>query len=162
VSALTSVVAVLVLLGAALMAGVFFAFSSFIMKALGRLPAAQGIGAMQAINVVVLNPVFLGVFMGTALLALAIIVLGLLQWGHPAAAFYLGAGASYLGGTFLVTVSRNVPLNDRLAACPAGSPDSGAEWQSYLRHWTRWNHLRSVAAFAAVLLLILGLRSAVA
>ena len=37
-------------IGCAMMAGVF-AFSSFVMKALARLPAEQGVAAMQAINV---------------------------------------------------------------------------------------------------------------
>jgi uncharacterized membrane protein len=53
-------------IGSGLIAGVFFAFSSFVMKALDRIPAAQGIAAMQSINVVVLNPLFLGVFLGAA------------------------------------------------------------------------------------------------
>ena len=52
-------------LGAGLVAGIFFAFSTFVMGALGRLPQAAGISAMQSINVVVINPVFLSVFMGT-------------------------------------------------------------------------------------------------
>jgi uncharacterized membrane protein len=52
--------------GAGLVAGIFFAFSSFVMKALDRLPPAQGIAAMQSINVAVLNPWFLGAFLGTA------------------------------------------------------------------------------------------------
>ncbi len=43
-------------LGSALVAGVFFAFSTFVMKALGRLQPEQGIAAMQSINVTVLNP----------------------------------------------------------------------------------------------------------
>ena len=38
-------------LGCAMMSGVFFAFSTFVMKALARLPAEQGVAAMQAINV---------------------------------------------------------------------------------------------------------------
>ena len=54
----------LVCVGAGLVGGVFFAFSAFVMKALAELPAAQGIQAMQRINVVVLNPLFLGVFVG--------------------------------------------------------------------------------------------------
>jgi len=37
-------------LGCGLIAGVFFAFSAFVMKALARLPPAQGIAAMQSIN----------------------------------------------------------------------------------------------------------------
>jgi len=43
-------------LGSGLIAGAFFAFSTFVMGALGRLPAAHGIAAMQSINVVVINP----------------------------------------------------------------------------------------------------------
>jgi hypothetical protein len=39
-------------LGCGLNAGVFFAFSSFVMKALARLQPAQGIAAMQSINLV--------------------------------------------------------------------------------------------------------------
>jgi hypothetical protein len=38
-------------LGAGLIGGLFFAFSSFVMIALGRLPPASGISAMQSINV---------------------------------------------------------------------------------------------------------------
>jgi hypothetical protein len=40
------------------MPGVFFAFSSFVMAALRRLPAAQGIAAMQSIHVTAVTPVF--------------------------------------------------------------------------------------------------------
>jgi hypothetical protein len=57
-------------IGAGLNAGLFFIFSVCIMGALARLPAEQGIAAMQAINVVILNPLFLLVFMGTAVLSL--------------------------------------------------------------------------------------------
>ena len=53
--------ALLACVGAGTVGGVFFAFSTFVMKALAQLPARQGIAAMQRINVVVLNPLFLGV-----------------------------------------------------------------------------------------------------
>lgn len=54
----TTIAIVAALLGAALIGGVFFAFSSFIMKALARLPSAEGVAAMQSINAVVLNRSF--------------------------------------------------------------------------------------------------------
>ena len=60
---------VLAALGSGLVAGLFFGFSTAVMKALARLPPAQGMKAMQDINVVILNPVFLAVFMGTALIS---------------------------------------------------------------------------------------------
>ena len=54
-SVVIMVAVTLALLGAAVIGGVFFAFSSFIMKALARIPSPEGIAAMQSINVVVLN-----------------------------------------------------------------------------------------------------------
>ena len=81
------------LLGSALVGGVFFAFSSFVMKALSRIPSANGIVAMQSINVVVINPLFRGAFMGTAVLSLGIVALDLFRWIDPSAMFFLG-GAS--------------------------------------------------------------------
>jgi uncharacterized membrane protein len=145
-------------LGAGLIAGTFFAFSVFVMGALGRLPAAQGIAAMQSINIVVINWVFLGVFIGTALLGLALLVAAFVGW-PSARAIYLGAGAVlYVGGCFLVTIVFNVPLNDALAAV---TPDSaaGAElWRDYLSRWTMWNTVRTVASLAATAFFILALR----
>ena len=69
--------------GSGLIGGVFFAFSTFIMQALARMPAAQGIAAMQHINVTVLNPWFLGVFMGTGLISAGVIVLRRRQPNRP-------------------------------------------------------------------------------
>ena len=57
-------------LGCGLIAGVFFAFSAFVMSALARLEPPQGTAAMQAINITVINPWFMGVFMGTAVVCL--------------------------------------------------------------------------------------------
>ena len=55
-------------LGSGLMAGLFFVFSVTIMAALAKLTPANGIAAMQWIDVVILSGTFLSIFMGTALL----------------------------------------------------------------------------------------------
>ena len=60
--------------------GNFLAFSTFVMGALGRLPQSAGISAMQSINVVVINPVFLSVFMGTAILCIVLTIAALIGW----------------------------------------------------------------------------------
>ena len=65
-------------LGASLVAGIFFAFSAFIMSALGCLSPAGGISAMQSINVVVLTPLFFAVFFGTAAASLALAIAALI------------------------------------------------------------------------------------
>ena len=67
-------------LGSGLMAGTFFAFSVFVMGALGRLPPEQGIAAMQSINIVVINRVFLAVFAGTAVISAALALTAVLGW----------------------------------------------------------------------------------
>ena len=69
----TIIAIVIALLGSALISGIFFAFSSFVIKALARVPSAKGIAAMQSINVVVLNPSFLGAFMGTSVISLLVL-----------------------------------------------------------------------------------------
>lgn len=154
---LIPVVGTMATLGSALVGGIFFAFSSFVMKALSRLPSAEGIAAMQSINVVVLNLSFLGVFIGTAVLSLGAAGLALAGWGSPSAPFLLAGAVFYLAGTFLVTGLGNVPLNDQLASVSATDPGAADGWTRYLDRWTTWNHVRTVAATAAALLYCLGL-----
>lgn len=156
-NSLMPLIGTIALLGSALVGGVFFAFSSFVMKALSRIPSANGIVAMQSINVVVINPLFLGAFMGTAVLSLGIVALVLIRWSDPSAMFFLGGASVYLAGTFLVTMLGNVPLNDRLAAVSATDPAAHDVWSHYLDRWTMWNHVRTVAAMVAALLFYLGL-----
>lgn len=133
-------------LGAGLIAGVFFAFSNFVMRALGRLAAPHGIAAMQSIDIVVINPIFLGVFMGTAGLAVLLAVLACLSWTAPGSIYLLAAGVLYVVGTFGVTMARNVPLNNALAAVAPDSAEGATLWTRYLRDWVSWNHVRTVAA----------------
>lgn len=136
-------------LGCGLIAGVFFAFSSFVMGALARLPAAHGIAAMQAINVVVINPVFLGVFVGTALCCLLLAVVSVWLWSDVRAPWLLAGGLAYLIGTFVVTMRFNVPRNDALAKLAPDSANGAAYWKRYLSEWTGWNTVRTIAALVA-------------
>jgi uncharacterized membrane protein len=144
------VVTLLSALGCGLIAGSFFAFSTFVMKALGRLPAPHGIAAMQSINVVVINPWFMTAFLGTAVLCAVTAITSLLQWPDPGAAFLLAGSALYLAGTFLATMLFNVPLNDALARITPASPEGASLWAAYLSRWTVWNHVRTAAALAAL------------
>ncbi len=136
-------------LGCGLIAGVFFAFSSFIMGALGKLPPSQGIAAMQSINVVVINPIFLGVLFGTAALTLFLGYGAIRHLGESHAIWVAVGTGLYVIGTVLVTMAFNVPLNNALAAVDSASGEGAAAWADYLRNWTRWNHVRGLAALAA-------------
>jgi len=156
-SFVTTASVVVALLGSSLIAGVFFAFSSFIMKALAQLPSSEGMVAMQSINVVVLNRLFLGAFIGTAAISILIAGLAVKGWGTPSASLFLAGALTYLIGTFLVTGLGNVPLNDQLASIPATDPKAVLVWSNYLDRWTLLNTIRTVAAAAATLLFTLGL-----
>jgi uncharacterized membrane protein len=136
-------------LGCGLIAGVFFAFSSFIMGALGKLPPGQGIAAMQSINVVVINPLFLGVLFGTAVLALFLGFGAIRHLGDPGSIWILAGAGLYVIGTVLVTMAFNVPLNNALAAVDPASSEGVSLWANYLQNWTNWNHVRGIAALAA-------------
>lgn len=136
-------------LGCALVAGVFFAFSSFVMRALGRLRPEQGIAAMQSINVVVINPGFMTAFLGTSAVCAMVLILALLHRHGGAMAFLVVGSVLYLAGTLLVTMLANVPRNDALAAVDPGSAAAAPLWSSYLDRWTAWNHVRTAAAFGA-------------
>ena len=141
-------------LTSALIAGVFFAFSTFVMRALARLPSHEGLAAMQSINIVVINPLFLTPFLGNALLCVVVFALALFH--RPSGTAYLVAGSAlYFFGTFLVTVCFNVPLNDAIAPIIPADPDAQRLWCHYLRRWTLWNHLRTLASLASAAALLL-------
>ncbi|MDX1513155.1 MAG: anthrone oxygenase family protein [Gammaproteobacteria bacterium] len=144
-------------IGCGLIAGVFFAFSTFVMKALADVSTESGVSAMQAINVRVLGPWFLGAFFGSALACAALLVWSVAQWDGRASVLLVAGSLSYLLGCFLVTIAFNVPKNKRLAVLSPSARDTEGPWREYLSKWTFWNHVRTVAAAAAALLYCLAL-----
>src|SRR4051812_33104971 len=82
-------------LGCGVVAGVLYAFSAFVMRALGRLPLAAGIAAMQSINVAVINPWFLGVFLGTAM-GCGVLIVHDVSHHSPATALLVAGALLYL------------------------------------------------------------------
>jgi uncharacterized membrane protein len=117
-------------IGSGVVGGIFYAFSTFVMAALGRLPPEQGAAAMNAINVTVINPAFMIAFLGTAALCVLLAGGSFFWWGQPSGKLMLAASLLYLVGCFGVTMVFNVPLNDQLAA--AGPSQSEAVWSRYL------------------------------
>ncbi len=57
-----------------LMAGVYFTFSVFVMKSLNELPAFQAAQAMNKINDVIVNTLFLPIFFGSTLWYAGVII----------------------------------------------------------------------------------------
>ena len=151
------VLSLLAALGCAMMAGVFFAFSAFVMKALARLPAQQGIGAMQAINVAAVTFAFMAALFGTAAACGALAVWALFAWDERFAPYLLVGSALYLIGTILLTIVYHVPRNEALARVEPHSAEAESHWKRYLSGWTAWNHLRAATALAAAATLTIAL-----
>lgn len=106
---------------------------------------SDGAYVMNEINQDILNPIFLGCF---ALSGVAGLYFLIFESNAKSV-----AGGIFFIGTTLVTVTRNVPLNNRLRDL---SVDNIAQvWQCYLDKWVFWNHVRSASAIIAGLLLTL-------
>lgn len=146
-------------LGSGLMAGLFYVFSGFMMTALARLGAPQGIAAMQSVNAVIVNPLFLAIFLGTAVLAVVTVTFAITGWSATGSGWLLAGSIFYLVGIIAVTIIFNVPLNDALAAVDPASGEGAARWSRYLDVWVKWNHVRSVAGVCALACFIQALRS---
>jgi uncharacterized membrane protein len=136
-------------LGCGVSAGVFFAFSSFVMSGLARIPAASGIAAMQSINVTAQRPALMTLLFGTAAATVPLMVIAVRHRGeHPTALLLIG-GLLYLVGTIGLTGGYHVPLNNALARLDPDSANAAAQWHDYVRDWTRWNHVRTLSSLGA-------------
>lgn len=151
---LTTIAAV----GAGLSGGVFFAFSTFVMRALGRLPAAQGISAMNAINKDAPNPLFMLALFGTGAVGTVVSLAALRHLDQRWALFVLAGTALYLV-CLILTAVYHVPRNNALALVDPAAPGAAQTWAQYLSGWTAWNHVRTVTALAGSVAFILALRA---
>ena len=144
-------------IGCGLMAGLYFAFSAFIMTALARVPLAHGVSAMQSINAVFLKSPFMPLFYGTTLASLALAGIAFFDWSGIATTATMAAGIIYILGMFVCTLAFNVPLNKMLDAIDSDSAEAAPAWARYLKDWTFWNHLRTVASTVACALFMVAI-----
>lgn len=150
-------------LSTAVSGGVFYAFSTIVMRGLNRTDPLDALTAMRGINAEApANAPFLILFVGSSALALGVGAAAALRLSQPGAGYVL-AGAALGVVAFLVTVAFNIPLNNRLdALTPAGlqslsEAEALREWKSYLVPWTAWNHVRTVAPILGSALMVVGL-----
>ena len=136
-------------IGCGLLGGLYYAFSAFIMSSFGRIEQSAGVSAMNAINTVILKSSFMPLFLGTTLASLLLAIFGVLRWSEPGAAALVAGGIVYVLGMFVVTMAFNVPLNNALAAVDPAGAAAGEVWARYLKDWTLWNHVRTVASTLA-------------
>ncbi|WOJ92475.1 anthrone oxygenase family protein [Congregibacter variabilis] len=148
-------------LWSAVIAGVFSAFSEFIMSALLRAAPAAGIESMQHINRTVLKTQFVAGILLISVFSILFAAYGFFVYEGTALALILLASLAYVSCVFLVTMFGNVPMNKKLEEFDYRSVAAADYWIEYGRVWTRLNHFRSVGgiltaglyAFAAIILI---------
>jgi uncharacterized membrane protein len=144
-------------LGCALMAGVFFAFSTFVMKGLDQIPVNESISAMNSINVRAARSLFGAAFMVTPLICVITMIVALWKWQNPASIYILVGGIIYVVFSLLVTIGFNIPLNDALATVAANDPNNANLWRNFYDPWMFWNHVRTVGSLGATTAFIIAL-----
>lgn len=140
-------------LGSGVVAGVFFAFSSFVMPALALVPVDSGIAVMNAFNITVYLPGFMFAFWGTTLACLGLIAVTILRVRGLQGWLIASGALVFLIGCVGVTGTFNVPLNDALETAPPGTETQLRNWAAVMEDWTFWNHVRTGAAFATACIL---------
>lgn len=138
---------------AGIASGMMWVFSMGTMQGLSQLPQAEAIRAMQAINIAVVNPIFLSIFIGTG--PFLAVLAGVDRFSSTPSSTLLAAALVYNVGVVGVTALGNVPLNDALAVVDPNTASPGT-WAAYARPWLLYNHARGAAAAVASGLLVLG------
>ncbi|MBC9718202.1 DUF1772 domain-containing protein [Streptomyces sp. TRM66268-LWL] len=135
-----------------LMAGVWFAYATSVMGALGRADDRTFISVMQDINEVIQNPAFFLALFGA--LVLPAVAAWRVRGDRPLLRWVL-AGLLLYVGVFVVTSGASVPLNDQLAAAgdPAKIASPGAVREDFEDPWVLWNLVRCLLNVAAVVCL---------
>ena len=144
--------------GCGIMAGLFFAFSVFMMRAFDRLPAAQGITAMQSTNKTIVTPLFILTFVGTAVLCAVLGVLSLFRLDQPESKWILAGAALYIVGVILLTGGYHIPRNDKLDTFDPETAEAARYWTTFVRDWTLWNHVRLVSSVGAMISFVMAVR----
>ncbi|MTD14332.1 DUF1772 domain-containing protein [Nakamurella sp. YIM 132087] len=130
----------------AVLGGSFFVFSSTVMPALGRLPDAEGLRAMQRINELAPRSLLMLPLAGAALVgAAAAITAGLDGTAPGRIAAIIGGACGLASG--LITASYHVPRNNALGRMSDDATGLAA-WRRYRPGWTRWNSARAAVAVA--------------
>ncbi|NSL88308.1 DUF1772 domain-containing protein [Chitinophaga sp. Mgbs1] len=149
---------VITTVSAALMAGLFYAYSCSVNPGLGRLSDAGYMAAMQSINRAILNPVFFASFMGSVVL-LPVSTWLQFRYGTEAGGWlFLAATVMYIIGVFGVTAVVNVPLNNALdkVSLQASPEELAGHRAAFEGRWNRYNTVRTVCAVLTVALAITG------
>ncbi|MEM9466004.1 MAG: anthrone oxygenase family protein [Actinomycetota bacterium] len=140
-----------------LSAGLFYGWRVSVIPGTAQTSAAAYVETMQRVNVAIINPAFLVVFMGVPVLVGLAAVVQFADDDTTAGTLLAVAVVVYLTTTVATTATRNIPLNDALDAFDltgASPEDVEAERARYERPWNRWHDVRTVSSVVAFVLVV--------
>lgn len=157
-----TIVFLLAALATALMAGLFYNWTTAITTGLHKLPDREYISAMQSFNRTIQNPLFFLSFFGAALLLPLSCYLHYKTSGSMQFYLLLAAAVLYSAGVMAVTIAGNIPLNnmlDKFDLANASAEKTTAMRQAFENKWNNLNTIRTVTSFISLLLVLLSLNS---
>ena len=146
-------------IGAGLSAGVYLAFSTFVMPGLRKQSPSHAISAMNSINKAApSNPLLMLVLFGTGIVCVLLMITGLQHRGQPAAGWQIAGAALYLVSV-LILVGYHVPHNNELMKVDPSGTEANAAWSHFYPAWMAWNHIRTLTAAGGAVSLVLAVRA---
>lgn len=144
---MSNIIVIMFILFNTTISGLYFTFSNTILPMLKQEEDARiGIRIMNRINDVIQNSLFFLLFFGSPLLAVAMVLMNM-----NSILFWVGS-LLHIIGSFLVTIVKNVPWNNRLM-----NEADETSWQEYVSEWTRWNTIRAIMGLLASTIILLEL-----
>lgn len=144
-----------------LAAGFLFAFAVVVMPGIRRLDDAAYIRSFQAMDGIIQSnqPVFLLVWLGSALALILAAVLGMSHLDPAGRWLLILSTLTHLFGVQLPTITINIPLNNRLQVLDVDALDEAARKaarEGFELRWTRWNAIRTIlSCLISVILIVL-------
>lgn len=139
-----------------LQAGLFYAWAVSVNLGLAEQSDASYIATMNAVTERIENPLFFASFLGAPLLLLAALAVHLPRVRSGRFRLVALACALLIGGTFLVTMLANVPLNNELLRVSTDAPagELARARAAIEGPWVFWNWVRTVFSTLAFVALI--------
>ncbi len=148
----------LAVLSTGFMAGIFFTWTNAVTPGIGKLNSLEYLKALQAMNRVILNPLFYIAFLAPIAMLLLSIAFNYVTAPPNIFRLILSAGILYFIGTFLVTILGNIPLNNILdqSHLEILSPDVLDELRIQIEQpWNQLNLYRTWSSFSSFILLLI-------
>ena len=143
-----------------LVSGLFYGYQCSVINGLGALADKEYLSAFQSINKAILNPTFMLSFMGSLIILPVISYMTFKSGSGLIFPCVLTATILYIVGVFGVTMFYNVPLNEKVAAFDiqnATEAQLRIMRSGFEGSWNKWHLIRTMAAVACVISLIIPL-----